>query len=177
MAKDRFNPETPPDDVPLRYFALREIDRDRDANHDLADAILVAVGILLMVLAVLLVWAAVSFSLLRPAKADVLLVRDNGRYAGSPLKSWFDSLASGRGPCCSFADGFRIDDVDWDVQCATVAGQEQCGYRVRVGGRWIDVPPEAVVQGANRYGPAVVWPYEDPNGETQIRCFLPGAGA
>jgi hypothetical protein len=29
----------------------------------------------------------------------------------------------------------------------------------------------------NKYGPAVVWPYMDANGATQIRCFLPGAGA
>jgi hypothetical protein len=31
----------------------------------------------------------------------VALVRDDGRYANSPLKSWFDRLASGNGLCCS----------------------------------------------------------------------------
>jgi len=36
----------------------------------------------------------------------VALVRDDGRYANSPLKSWFDRLASGNGLCCSFADGY-----------------------------------------------------------------------
>jgi hypothetical protein len=46
----------------------------------------------------------------------VALARDDGRYANSPLKSWFDQLASGRGHCCSFADGFRVDNVDWDTQ-------------------------------------------------------------
>ena len=46
----------------------------------------------------------------------VALARDDGRYANSPLKSWFDRLASGNGLCCSFADGFRVDDVDWDAQ-------------------------------------------------------------
>jgi hypothetical protein len=46
----------------------------------------------------------------------VALVRDDGRYANSPLKSWFDRLASGNGLCCSFADGFRVDDVDWDAE-------------------------------------------------------------
>lgn len=25
--------------------------------------------------------------------------RDDGRYAQSPLKPWFDSLKSGKGPC------------------------------------------------------------------------------
>lgn len=29
----------------------------------------------------------------------------DGRYANSPLKSWFDQLKSGNGPCCSNADG------------------------------------------------------------------------
>jgi hypothetical protein len=34
-----------------------------------------------------------------------------------------------------------------------------------------------VVTEPNRFGPAVVWPYQDVDGTTQIRCFLPGAGA
>jgi hypothetical protein len=46
----------------------------------------------------------------------VALARDDGRYANSPLKSWFDRLASGKGLCRSFADGFRVDDVDWNTQ-------------------------------------------------------------
>src|SRR6516162_11373916 len=58
----------------------------------------------------------------------VALVRDDGRYANSPLKSWFDRLASGKGLCCSFADGFRVDDVDWDTQDGH--------YRVRLNGEW-----------------------------------------
>jgi hypothetical protein len=40
--------------------------------------------------------------------------RDDGRYANSPLKGWFDSLKSGLGPCCSDADGFAVSDPDWD---------------------------------------------------------------
>jgi hypothetical protein len=97
--------------------------------------------------------------------------RDDGRYANSPLKSWFDQLASGKGLCCSFADGVSIEDVDWDT--SGPGG----GYRVRLHGEWIDVPPAAVVAEPNRFGPAVVWPYMDADGQTQIRCFLPGAGA
>ena len=50
------------------------------------------------------------------------------------------------------------------------------GYRVRLKGEWIDVPPNAIVKEPNRYGPAVVWPYQDVDGKTKIRCFLPGAG-
>jgi hypothetical protein len=99
----------------------------------------------------------------------VALARDDGRYASSPLKSWFDQLASGNGLCCSFADGFRVDDVDWDTRDGH--------YRVRLNGEWIVVPDNAVVSEPNRFGPAVVWPYMGTDGQTQIRCFLPGAGA
>ena len=109
----------------------------------------------------------------RPAPAH-----DDGRFAGSPLKAWFDQLASGKGLCCSFADGVSIDNVDWDTATvADAAGQSHVVYRVRLDGKWIDVPPEAVVTEPNKYGPAVVWPYVDADGVTQIRCFLPGAGA
>jgi hypothetical protein len=99
----------------------------------------------------------------------VALARDDGRYANSPLKSWFDRLESGKGLCCSFADGFRVDNVDWDTQ--------DSHYRVRLNGEWIVVPDDAVVTEPNKFGPAVVWPYMGTNGQTQIRCFLPGAGA
>ena len=44
-----------------------------------------------------------------------LAARDDGRFANSPLKPWFDRLASGKGLCCSFADGFSVQDVDWDT--------------------------------------------------------------
>jgi len=30
------------------------------------------------------------------------------------LNEWFDRLASGKGLCCSFADGFVVSDVDWE---------------------------------------------------------------
>jgi len=98
-----------------------------------------------------------------------LLARDDGRFANSPLKPWFDRLASGKGLCCSFADGVKVENVDWDTQNGR--------YRVRLNGQWIVVPDAAVVTEPNRFGPAVVWPYQDMNGATQIRCFMPGAGA
>lgn len=81
--------------------------------------------------------------------ASATSAHDDGRFAGSPLKAWFNSLASGKGLCCSFADGVSIRDVDWDT--ATVAdasGQQHVVYRVRINGQWIDVPPDAVVDGA-----------------------------
>jgi hypothetical protein len=98
-----------------------------------------------------------------------LSARDDGRYANSPLKQWFDKLASGKGLCCSFADGVSVEDVDWDTEGGT--------YRVRLNGKWVVVPDAALVTEPNKFGPAVVWPYQDMEGATQIRCFLPGTGA
>jgi hypothetical protein len=98
-----------------------------------------------------------------------LFAHDDGRFATSPLKTWFDQLASGKGLCCSFADGVKVENVDWDTQSGR--------YRVRLNGQWVIVPDAAVVTEPNRFGPAVVWPYQDMNGATQIRCFIPGAGA
>jgi hypothetical protein len=96
--------------------------------------------------------------------------RDSGQFADSPLKHWFDGLASEKGLCCSFADGVSVKGVDWDTQNGH--------YRVHIDGQWIVVPDTAVVTAPNRYGPAVVWPYFDPDDrKIKIRCFLPGAGA
>lgn len=93
----------------------------------------------------------------------------DGRYANDALHGWFEQLASGKGLCCSFAEGVSIKDVDWDTRDGR--------YRVRLHGEWIFVPENALVTEPNRFGPAVVWPYLDSEGTTQIRCFLPGAGA
>lgn len=102
--------------------------------------------------------------------------KDDGRFANSPLKSWFDSLANKNGGlCCSFADGVSVQDVDWDTLGPTT--DDQSGYRVRLNGVWLNVPKTAVVEQPNKFGPAVVWPYQDTNGVTQIRCFIPGSGA
>ena len=92
----------------------------------------------------------------------------DGKYENSPLKWWFDSLASRRGFCCSFADGQSVEDVDWDTKDGK--------YRVRLDSQWIEVPPDALVTAPNKFGLAVVWPYKDYEGRTQIRCFIPGAG-
>ena len=94
---------------------------------------------------------------------------DDGRYANGPLHTSFDQLASRNGLCSSFADGFSVQDVDWDTQDGK--------YRVRLYGDWIVVPDNAVVTEPYTFGPAVVWPYMDAKGVTQIRCFLPGAGS
>jgi len=109
--------------------------------------------------------AALAFCLTTILVPDQLVARDDRRFANSPLKPWFDHLASGKGLCCSFADGFCVQDADWDTQ-----------DRVRIYAQWLVVPDDAVVTEPNRFGPAVVWPYNDRYGNTQIRCFMPGAG-
>jgi hypothetical protein len=92
--------------------------------------------------------------------------RDDGRYANSPLKLWFDSLKSGKGPCCSDADGYAVADPDWESKSGH--------YRVRIEGEWWDVPDDAVITEPNRAGRTMVWPIRGWGGLT-IRCFLPGS--
>ena len=70
------------------------------------------------------------------------------------LNTWFDSLKSGKGLCCSFADGFAISDVDWESN----GGH----YQVRLENNWIDVPDEALITEPGRWenhGLAIaIWP-------------------
>jgi hypothetical protein len=94
--------------------------------------------------------------------------RDNGQYANSnpELKAWFESLSSGKGPCCSDADGTALSDVDWE--------SSRGHYRVRLEGEWVDVPDDAVITVPNRIGRTMVWPmYRD--GKMTPRCFMPGS--
>ena len=67
--------------------------------------------------------------------ARPMVARDDRRFANSPLKPWFDSLASGNGLCCSFTDGSRVQDVDWDTQ----DGHIVCEYMDN--GSWCLMPP------------------------------------
>ncbi len=110
--------------------------------------------------------ALVSVSLIF---VSVAVARDNGRFAGADpeIKAWFDHLASGRGPCCSDADGTAVSDVDWESN----GGH----YRVRLDGQWLDVPDDAVITAPNRVGRTMVWPIRYPGNAITIRCFMPGA--
>ena len=110
-----------------------------------------------LALAVSLSVAAISFAQARDP---------DGRYANSPLKQWFDSLRSGKGPCCSDADGSAVSDVDWE--------SKDGHYRVRLDDKWWDVPDEAVITEPNRVGRTMVWPIRGYQGIT-IRCFMPGS--
>src|SRR5260370_17596061 len=88
----------------------------------------------------------------------------DGRYANSPLKPWFDQLASGKGLCCSVADGETVADPDWE--------SKDGHYRVRLENNWVDVPDDAVMTAPIRPGRTMCSPMLFP---TQIshRCFMP----
>lgn len=49
-----------------------------------------------------------TFGVIAVTLIGAVQARDDGRYTLSPLKPWFDSLKSGKGPCCSDADGFAV---------------------------------------------------------------------
>ena len=105
--------------------------------------------------------------LLLPLAAYPGHARDpDGRFAGSPLNQWFDTLKSAKGPCCSDADGTAVSDVDWE------SGNGH--YRVRIEGEWVDVPEDAVITEPNRAGRTMVWPIRGYLG-LSIRCFMPGS--
>lgn len=125
-------------------------------SEDVKDGVKSAICVLLIVMAL-----AALFIMVRPARG-----MDDGRYANSPLKSWFDGLRSGRGPCCSDADGNVVLDADWDV----VEGH----YRVRIQGEWVEVPDDALLREPNKFGRTMVWPMFN-NGHPVVRCFIPGA--
>lgn len=94
--------------------------------------------------------------------------RDRGQFANSApeTRAWFERLRSGKGPCCSDADGSVVSDVDWETR--------EGHYRVRVDGQWFDVPDDAVITEPNRIGRTMVWPIQGYLGLT-IRCFMPGS--
>jgi len=108
-----------------------------------------------------------SVSMLAASLVGSVAARDlDGRYANSPLKSWFDHLASGKGLCCSMADGESVADPDWE--------SKQGHYRVRLENNWVDVPDDAVITEPNRAGRTMVWPIRY-DGQILVRCFIPGS--
>jgi hypothetical protein len=107
-----------------------------------------------------------TFGIVVSLLVGAVQARDDGRYTQSPLKPWFDSLRSGKGPCCSDADGFSISDPDWE--------SKNGHYRVRIEKEWIEVPDDAVITEPNRVGRTMVWPIKGALG-ISIRCFMPGS--
>jgi hypothetical protein len=123
---------------------------------------------------ILLRGEAVKFTLL--LAAAVILVRDpTGKWAGSPLEPWFQSLQNKHGRyCCAEADGRALEEGEWDIK--------DNNYRVLLQGEWTTVPDEAVILGPNKLGKAIVWIWPQEAGAWDrpvsgfIRCFIPGSG-
>ena len=97
----------------------------------------------------------------------------DGRYKDSALHDWFEHLVSGKGLCCSYADGYVVTDADWEAR--------DSHYRVRVPRAadskdmvWAAVPDEAVITEPNKAGRTMVWPLYGSEG-VSIRCFMPGS--
>jgi hypothetical protein len=86
------------------------------------------------------------------------------------LDDWFMSLRSKNGLCCSFADAEKLTDVQWDIR-------DDGHYQVFLDDHWILVPDSAVLTVPNKHGQAIVWPIRYDGKVTEIRCFIPGAGA
>ena len=83
------------------------------------------------------------------------------------LNPWLKTLRNKHAvPCCDGSDATRLSDVDWDTKDGH--------YRVRLDGRWVDVPDEAVIEEPNQAGMTLVWPYFK-DGMMVSRCFLPGS--
>ena len=105
----------------------------------------------------------------------------DGRYTNSPLKPWFDQLKSRNGSCCSNADGYVVEDADWEAKNGhyRVRVPEGPNSKVMV---WIDVPDDSVITEPNKVGRTMVWPvyvdgYQDDGfyRGVWIRCFMPGS--
>jgi hypothetical protein len=89
---------------------------------------------------------------------------DDGRWAQSPLKPWFDSLKSKKGFCCSVADG---QETEYEMR--------DNRYWAPIDGVWQPVPDEAVITEPNKVGRDMKWIFME-NGQKRFRCFLPASG-
>jgi hypothetical protein len=117
----------------------------------------------------------VSIAVALSAPSHLAKAADHGQLGPtSPeTKAWVNSLENKlREGCCSTADGWKAEEVEYDMR--------DDKYRVRIEGKWYDVPANAVIDRPNKLGFPVVWYYKTwDNGITpsiSIRCFIPGAG-
>ena len=111
---------------------------------------------ILLVAALVLAWVSQAHS------------RDNGQYAqvDPEVKAWVKGLRNkSGGGCCDTADGYPAE-AEWDVGASK--------FRVRIDGKWLDVPENAILDGPNKLGYAMVWYIADDVGQPMIICFIPG---
>jgi len=96
------------------------------------------------------------------------------------LNDWYQSLRSNSGsPCCDGSEfntgtAAHIETEDWETQ-----DKANSHFKVRLDGKWQDVPDSAVVNVPNKDGRALVWFYVSRGTfggqDTKvIRCFMPG---
>src|SRR3979490_1762428 len=107
-----------------------------------------------------------TFGILVALVTGTVQARDASVHSQSPPDQPFDSLKSGKGPCCSDADGFAVSDPDWEFRHGH--------YLVRIDNEWIDVRDDAVIKEPNRVGKSNVWPIKVSLG-ISIRYFMPGS--
>jgi hypothetical protein len=98
--------------------------------------------------------------------SNATFARDDGRYANSPLKPWFEGLQSEFGKCCEDSDAYVVSEPNWKSD----HGQ----YRVRIDDEWVLVPDGAVIKQPNLAGPTMVWKHYI-DGHPRVRCFIPGS--
>ena len=116
----------------------------------------------------------ISLAAVMAAATSSAFGRDlDGSHKESPLHDWFEHLASRIGLCCSSADGYVVQDADWEAKDGH--------YRVRVPRKpnsenwiWVEVPDDAVITESNKAGHTMVWPFYTYQG-VSIRCFMPGS--
>lgn len=81
------------------------------------------------------------------------------------LTDWMTGLHSkNRTWCCKGDDTDPIDE--WETK-----GDH---YRVKFRGQWFDVPEDAIVDGPNKAGDALLWMNKGWAGMS-VRCFMPGS--
>jgi hypothetical protein len=144
-------------------------------GEDLLGRFILATGIWIMVCGLLLLLGS-----------QVLAMDGDNHGNHGDLKQWFGDLHSDKGPCCADADGFVIEDSDWEskdghYRVRLPFEKDMDGHPVLIVKRptgpdtewkWVDVPNESVVRAPNLYGKTVVWPIGGDS--TTIRCFMPG---
>jgi hypothetical protein len=90
---------------------------------------------------------------------------DRGQFNDVPpdIRAWFKSVTGPNGiPCCDVSDGHR---TGYDLHDGS--------YWVPVEGKWVPVPPPAVIRNSgNPIGDAIVW-YVQRGDIVLIRCFVP----
>jgi hypothetical protein len=107
--------------------------------------------------------ALLSLFILAMCKAEA---RDDGRYANSPYKAWFDAQHNGVGQsCCLESDAHRYDgnyvlNADGSVVLS-------------LNGKLHFLPAYMVLKGGNPTGSAIWWYMETGEYHTDY-CFAPG---